>query len=80
MTAKEKNENVKNLRLRGCLLSLRKLDPDNPADVKLTLARIRRTLEACQPTSTRTGRGGADDKLVREIIKRTARLAAQRSR
>jgi hypothetical protein len=74
MTARERNANA--LRLRGCLLVLRKLNTDDPAAVKLTLARIRSTLRACQ-TDTSADRGGTDDKLVREIIGRMAKLAAR---
>jgi len=63
------------LRLRGCLLALRKLDASDPVAVRDTLRRIRRTLAAC-------GASDSDDEnraLAAQILSRMTRLAARKA-
>ncbi len=64
MTTKEQN----NLRLRGALAALQKLDPSDPPDViRDTLRRVKRTVAGCQASSNLS--------LAREISARLLRLA-----
>ena len=65
MTAKQ---HATNLRLRGCLLALRKLNADNPAEVREVLRRIRSSLRACEPETDTLS-------LARQITIRLANLA-----
>lgn len=70
MTARQKTGDL--LRLRGCLLALRKLDATDPIAVRETLRRIRRTLAACGASRTQDDNA----RLAREIIRRMAKLSA----
>ena len=69
MTARQQTANA--LRLRGCLLALRKLDATDPTAVREVLRRVRRTLAACGASETEDDNA----RLAREIIRRMVALA-----